>query len=323
MAQNRIINTSSPLTVPRAATAQETDHAPFIPPWTSSWHFRVHHIVTPSRTVNGTRTGLLNPNPTMTMARLNDKVALVTGAAGGIGSAVARAFVGQGARVHLVDLQEEPLVALANSLGALASYSLADVSDENATRTYIADALALQARIDIAFLNAGIVGAVSRIEATPNEVFDRVMRVNVRGVWLGLAGVLPMMRAQGGGSIVVTSSIAGTRGTAGQCAYVASKHAVLGLMKTAALEGAPHRIRVNAICPAPIDTEMMQALAAGIDPDDHEAGKRKVLSAIPLGRYGTADEVAKLVMFLSGDDSSYCTGAAYMIDGGGTAGPVR
>jgi NAD(P)-dependent dehydrogenase (short-subunit alcohol dehydrogenase family) len=154
-------------------------------------------------------------------------------------------------------------------------------------------------------------------------VFDRVMRVNVRGVWLGLAGVLPMMRAQGGGSIVVTSSIAGTRGTAGQGAYVASKHAVLGLMKTAALEGAPHRIRVNAICPAPIDTEMMQALAAGIDPGDHEAGKRKVLSAIPLGRYGTADEVAKLVMFLSGDDSSYCTGAAYMIDGGGTAGPVR
>jgi NAD(P)-dependent dehydrogenase (short-subunit alcohol dehydrogenase family) len=126
-----------------------------------------------------------------------------------------------------------------------------------------------------------------------------------------------------GSSIVITSSIVGVRGGAGQTAYSASKHAVIGFMKSAALEGAPHGVRVNAICPAPIDTEMFAALAAGIDPENPDAGKQKVVAAIPLRRFGTADEVAKLVSFLSSDDSSYCTGAVHMIDGGGTAGPVR
>jgi NAD(P)-dependent dehydrogenase (short-subunit alcohol dehydrogenase family) len=257
------------------------------------------------------------------MSRFASKVALVTGAAGGIGQAVSRAFIEDGARVHLVDVHEDQLKALAESLGPAASYSVADVSSETDTNRYVEAAISLSGHIDVAFLNAGIVGTVSKIEETPLSTFDRVMNVNVRGVWLGLVAVLPHMKHRETGSIVITSSIAGTRGSTGQSAYVASKHAVIGLMKTSALEGAAFGVRVNAICPAPIDTEMMRALAAGIDPENEENGKRKVLAGIPLGRYGTADEVARLVSFLASDDAAYCTGSTYMIDGGGTAGPVR
>jgi 3alpha(or 20beta)-hydroxysteroid dehydrogenase len=121
----------------------------------------------------------------------------------------------------------------------------------------------------------------------------------------------------------VAYAITGLRGSSNQAAYTASKYAVIGLAKTAALEGAASGVRVNAICPAPIDTEMMTTLAAGIDPENAEKGKKKVLSGIPLGRYGTAEEVAKLVSFLASDDAAYCTGSTYTIDGGGTAGPVR
>jgi NAD(P)-dependent dehydrogenase (short-subunit alcohol dehydrogenase family) len=257
------------------------------------------------------------------MSRLDQKVALITGAAGGIGSACAEQFVARGASVFLVDIHEKPLRELADRLGPCAALCAADVSSASGTAEYFQALLDRFGRLDIAFLNAGIVGVVKPIDDTALDTFDRVMQVNVRGVWLGLTRALPLMREQGNGSIVITSSIAGTRGTACQGAYVASKHAVLGLMKTAALEGASHGVRVNAICPAPIDTEMMQALAAGIDPADHENGKRRVLAAIPLGRYGTAAEVANLVAFLASDDAAYCTGAAYMIDGGGTAGPLR
>ncbi|CAG9243799.1 SDR family NAD(P)-dependent oxidoreductase [Paraburkholderia caribensis] len=257
------------------------------------------------------------------MSKFDGKVVLVTGAAGGIGRAVSSLFVESGARVHLVDVQEGPLKEIADLLGPAATYSVADVSDEGDTQKYVKDALALSGRIDVAFLNAGIVGAVARIEDTPLDVYDRVMKVNVRGVWLGLAQTLPLMKTQGFGSIIVTSSITGLRGSSNQAAYTASKHAVIGLAKTAALEGAASGVRVNAICPAPIDTEMMRTLAAGIDPENAENGKKKVLSGIPLGRYGTAEEVAKLVSFLASDDAAYCTGSTYTIDGGGTAGPVR
>jgi NAD(P)-dependent dehydrogenase (short-subunit alcohol dehydrogenase family) len=255
------------------------------------------------------------------MSKFDGKVVLVTGAAGGIGQAVSSLFVERGARVHLVDVHEEQLKQIAGLLGPAATYSVADVSNAADTQNYVKDALEVSGQIDVAFLNAGIVGAVARIEDTPLEVYDRVMAVNVRGVWLGLAQMLPLMKTQGVGSIIVTSSITGLRGSSNQAAYTASKHAVIGLAKTAALEGAASGVRVNAICPAPIDTQMMRTLAAGIDPEDAENGKKKVLSGIPLGRYGTAGEVAEFVCFLASDDAAYCTGSTYTIDGGGNSRP--
>ncbi len=258
------------------------------------------------------------------MSMLEGKVALITGAAGGIGQATARKFVSEGARVCLVDLKEEPLRRVAESLGAHASYVTADVSEEGDTRRYVDAVLDTFGRLDIAFLNAGIAGTVARIEETPIDLFDRVLKVNVRGVWLGLAAIMPIMKSQaGGGSIVITSSITGVRGSTRQGAYVTSKHAVIGMMKTAAIEGAAHNVRVNAICPAPVDTEMMSVIESGIAPESRDLARSKILASIPLGRYATADEIAKMVTFLSSAQASYCTGTAYMIDGGGMAGPSR
>jgi len=257
------------------------------------------------------------------MQSMKEKVVLITGAGGGIGKATAIHFVKAGAFVHLVDTRAEVLQQLASDLGPRASYSVADVADEAATSTYFEDIQQRYSRLDVAFLNAGIMGQISEIAEMPVQQFDQVLRVNVRGVWLGLAQSLRAMKAQGSGSIVITSSIAGQRGTAGQGAYVTSKHAVLGMMKSAALEGAEYGVRVNAICPAPIDTEMMADLVRGINTSDPELGKQRIISGIPLGRYGRAEEVANLVGFLASDDASYCTGSAFMIDGGGSAGPVR
>jgi NAD(P)-dependent dehydrogenase (short-subunit alcohol dehydrogenase family) len=257
------------------------------------------------------------------MSMLEEKVALITGAAGGIGQAAARAFIDDGARVCLVDLQEQPLQALAKSLGPKAMFCAADVSQPGEAERYVKTTIDTFGRIDIAFLNAGIAGTVARIEDTPMPIFDRIIDVNVRGVWLGLATLMPLMKEQRGGSIIITSSITGLRGSTGQGAYVASKHAVIGMMKTAAIEGAASNVRVNAICPAPVDTDMMAVIENGISPDNRELGRNKILSGIPMGRYADAGEVAQMVTFLASARSSYCTGATYMIDGGGMAGPSR
>ncbi|MEH2482292.1 NAD(P)-dependent dehydrogenase (short-subunit alcohol dehydrogenase family) [Nitrobacteraceae bacterium AZCC 2146] len=258
------------------------------------------------------------------MSMLDGKTALITGAAGGIGEATARRFIAEGARVCLVDLREDPLRRLAEALGPNATWCTADVSEDNSARRYVDAAVGAFGRIDLAFLNAGIAGTVARIEETPLSLFDSIMRINVRGVWLGLAALMPIMKVQsGGGNIVVTSSITGVRGSTGQGAYVASKHAVIGMMKTAAIEGATHNVRVNAICPAPVDTEMMAVVERGIAPDNRDLARSKILSGIPMGRYASTEEIASMVTFLSSAQSSYCTGTAYMIDGGGTAGPAR
>ena len=152
------------------------------------------------------------------------------------------------------------------------------------------------------------------------------MAVNVRGVWLGLKYVIPIMQERGGGSIVITSSTAGITGSAEMSAYNTSKHAVIGLMRTAALEGAPFNIRVNTVNPAPIETRMMRSLeemrvaAADSSAATVEQTKRGIAARIPLDRYGTAEEVAKLMLFLASDESSFCTGGVYMVDGGRSAG---
>ena len=261
------------------------------------------------------------------MARLSGKTALITGGAGGIGQAAARLFTAEGARVALVDRDEAALQAVVQSIGEeSASYVVADVTQPEQSESYVKAAVDRWGGVDIYLANAGIEGMVSPIPDYPLDVFEQVIAVNVTGVWLGLKYVIPVMRERGGGSIVITSSTAGIGGTAGMSAYTTSKHAVIGMMRTAALECAPMGIRVNTVNPAPIETRMMRSLeemrvAAADDSEvTVERTKQAYSERIPLQRYGNPEEVARLMMFLASDDSSYCTGGVYMVDGGRSAG---
>jgi NAD(P)-dependent dehydrogenase (short-subunit alcohol dehydrogenase family) len=261
------------------------------------------------------------------MARLTGKVALITGGAGGIGQAAARQFTAEGASVVLIDREEAALQEIVSSIGEdKASFVVADVTQADQTENYVKSAIERWGGIDIYLANAGIEGAVSPIPDYPGDMFDQVIAVNVKGVWLGLKYVIPAMRERGGGSIVITSSTAGIGGTAGMSAYTTSKHAVIGLMRTAALECAPMGIRVNTVNPAPIETRMMRSLeemrvaAADSTEVTVERTKQAYSARIPLQRYGDPQEVAKMMLFLASDDSSYCTGGVYMVDGGRSAG---
>ena len=261
------------------------------------------------------------------MPRLSNKVALITGGAGGIGQAAARLFADEGAHVVLVDREEAPLQDAISSIGEdRASFVVADVTNLENTQNYVESTIERWGGIDIYLANAGIEGVVSSIPDYPHDIFDRVIAVNVRGVWLGLKYVIPAMQDRGGGSIVITSSTAGISGTEGMSAYTTSKHAVIGMMRTAALECAPMKIRVNTVNPAPIETRMMRSLeemrVAAADSSDVtvERTKQSFASRIPLQRYGYPEEVAKTMLFLASDDSSFSTGGVYMVDGGRSAG---
>jgi len=252
---------------------------------------------------------------------------LITGGAGGIGQAAARQFTAEGASVVLVDREESALQGVVGSIGDdKASYVVADVSQPDETENYVKAAIERWGGVDIYLANAGIEGMVSPIPDYPHDMFDQVMAVNVRGVWLGLKYVIPAMQERGGGSIVITSSTAGIGGTAGMSAYSTSKHAVIGMMRTAALECAPMGIRVNTVNPAPIETRMMRSLeemrvaAADSSEVTIERTKQSYASRIPLQRYGDPEEVAKMMLFLASNDSSFCTGGVYMVDGGRSAG---
>ncbi len=261
------------------------------------------------------------------MARLTGKIALITGGAGGIGQAAARRFTAEGAKVVLVDLDESALQSVVQSIGEdMASYAVADVTQPEQVQSYVNAAVERWGGVDIYLANAGIEGTLSSIPEYPIDIFDRVMAVNVRGVWLGLKYVIPVMRNRGGGSIVITSSTAGIGGSAGISAYVTSKHAVIGMMRTAALECAPLGIRVNTVNPSPIETRMMRSLEEmrAATADDSavtlEHIKRSFEARIPLQRYGNPEEVANMMLFLASDESSFCTGGVYMVDGGRSAG---
>ena len=261
------------------------------------------------------------------MARLDGKVALITGATGGIGNAAARLFAEEGARVALVDLNEEALQETVRSIGEdKASYTVADVTQPEQTQAYVNAAVNRWGGVDVLLANAGIEGTLSPITEYPVDMFDRVMAVNVRGVWLGIKYVVPVMRERGGGSIVITSSTAGISGTPEMSAYNTSKHAVIGLMRTAALEGAPSGIRVNTVNPSPIETRMMRSIeemrVAAFDDTTVtvDVAKQSFADRIPLQRYGNPAEVAGMMLFLASDDSSFCTGGVYMVDGGRSAG---
>lgn len=253
------------------------------------------------------------------MGKLRAKTAVITGGGGAIGRATATLFAAEGARVLLVDQDREALEKAVATLGEEASWVAADITQPEQVQHYVQTALERYGGIDVFVNNAGIEGAVQPIPDYPIEVFDQVMAVNVRGAWLGLKYAIPAMQRDGG-SIIITSSVSGIEGARGLSAYVTSKHAVIGLMRTAALECAPLGIRVNTINPAPLETRMMRALEEGLTPGKATRAREAITAGIPLRRYGTPEEVARMMLFLATDDSRYCTGGVYMVDGGISAG---
>jgi 3alpha(or 20beta)-hydroxysteroid dehydrogenase len=251
--------------------------------------------------------------------RFEDKVAVVTGGASGIGRAAAVRFAEEGARVAVVDLPNTDLESCVSEIqraGGKAIAIEADVSRADDVQRYVARTCAEFGGIDCFFNNAGILGVVRPLVEYPEEMFDRVLAVNLKGVWLGMKVVAPALIRRGGGAIVNTASIAGLRASPGLLAYTASKHAVIGMTRTGSVELARHGVRVNAVCPAPIDTPMGTKLDAGFNPQDPKAAHERFVSRIPLGRYGTAEEVAALVVFLCSADASFVNGGIYTVDGG-------
>ena len=254
--------------------------------------------------------------------RFDGKVIVITGAAGGIGRATSLRFAFEGARVVAVDLPGTGLDDVVNEVKAAGGDALAapaDVSKATQVQGYVDAAVARFGGIDFFFNNAGIEGWVGPSTDYPEDVFDKVIDVNVKGVWLGMKYVVPVMRKRGGGSIVNTASTAGLGGTPSIIAYGASKHAVVGMTQSAAMEFGRDKIRVNAVCPSPIETRMMRSLERGMNPDDPEAAHRLMAANIPLGRYGEPGEVAALVAFLCSDDASFINGGIYTVDGGSRA----
>ena len=250
------------------------------------------------------------------------KVALVTGAANGIGRATSLAFAAHGASVVLVDRDGAGAKAAAGAIeqkGGKALAIAADVTKSADVAAYVKAALDTFGRIDCFHNNAGVEGKLRPIAEIDEADWDQLMAVNVKGVFLGLRHVIPEMIKQKSGAIVNTGSIAGLVGNPNMAGYVASKHAVLGITKSVAGEVAGHGIRINAVCPGPVDTRMIASVTAQIDPADAAAVRKRYESAIPLGRYSTADEIANTVLFLCSDYASGITGAQYVIDGGRTA----
>ncbi len=257
------------------------------------------------------------------MRRLQNKIAVITGGAGEIGLAAARLFVREGAKVLLVDLKEDVLEKAVESIGEEGvSFVVADVTREEQVKSYVRAAVERYGGIDVFLNNAGIEGVVKNLPEYPVEVFDRVMAVNVRGVWLGMKYVIPVMQQRGGGSIIITSSNAGYSGQPAISAYVTSKHAVIGIMRSAAVECGPMNIRVNTVHPSPIEGRMIQSLENGfaqaIDVQSDQV-KQLIVGRLAMGRYGTPDEVANLMLFLASNESSLCTGGIFPVDGGSSA----
>ncbi len=248
------------------------------------------------------------------MRRLEGKVAVVTGAAGGLGSASALRLSQEGARVVAVDQAGAAAAQVAGSLPGPATWVEADVSSEAGVERYMGWALGQFGRVDLHHLNAGIPGPLGRIPDLQAADFDRVMAVNVRGVFLGVRAAFRQYAAQGGtGAIVVTASIGSLRGSADLLPYQTSKHAVLGLVHGAAVYGGPLGVRVNAVAPGIVPTELFAAtpdVAGGRNDMAHRA------STTPLRRAGTGAEIAAVVAFLLSDDAAYITGEVVSADGG-------
>ena len=192
----------------------------------------------------------------------------------------------------------------------------ADVTDPAQAEAYVAAAVERFGGLDIVLLNAGVTGPNTPLEDYPVEAFEQVMAINTRGVWLGLRATIPYLKRRGGGSIVITSSIQGLSAMPHTSGYTTSKHAVVGMMKGAALELAAHGVRVNSVHPGFVDTPMMQRIHAESAPGNPQAIEDALSATVPMRRYGKPEEIARLMLFLASDESSYCTGGCYPADGG-------
>jgi NAD(P)-dependent dehydrogenase (short-subunit alcohol dehydrogenase family) len=253
--------------------------------------------------------------------RLDGKVAVVTGAAGVIGAATMRLLAERGARVVAVDRKHPELQTAIKDLPASAQ-ALAvsvDVTDEDEVAEYVRAAVDTFGTIDVFYNNAGVEGDIAPITGYSLATFRKVIDVNVIGVFLGMKHVLPVMLKQNKGSIINTASIAGLIGSPDIAAYSASKHAVIGLTKSAALECIATGVRVNCVCPGLIDSRMLSAIVEGRNPGNAPVPNEKIVERIPARRLGHASEVASLVAFLASDEASYVSGSAYTVDGGRTA----
>ncbi|MEI7872599.1 MAG: SDR family NAD(P)-dependent oxidoreductase [Alphaproteobacteria bacterium] len=249
------------------------------------------------------------------MGILEGKTCIVTGAAGSLGLASVRLFVQEGARVMLVDRDRDALGAALKALPeGRATAMLADVSDAKDTAAYVSATVARWGPIDVLFSNAGVSGVIRPVTDYPEDVFDQVMAVNLKGSFLACKYALPQMRD--GGSIVMTSSVVGVTSDPGIAAYAASKHALIGLMRTVAKEVAARRIRVNVVAPGPIDNAFQRDVESGLTRALGTDAGKFLDSVIPLGRHGGADEVARTVLFLASEQSAFTTGSVVMADGG-------
>ena len=251
------------------------------------------------------------------MKEFDGKVALVTGGGSGIGRAAALAFAREGTKVVIADRnvqRGEETVSTIRDAGGTASFRRTDVSVAADIEALVDYTITTYGRLDLAFNNAGIEGDVKPLADQTEANFDAVMDINVKGVWLSMKYEIPRMLEQGGGAIVNSSSVAGVVGFPGIGIYAASKHAVIGLTKTAALEYSPQGIRINAVSPGAIDTEMIDRLADGMN-----VKKDDLNTLHPMGRIGRVAEVAEAVLWLCSDRASFVTGHTLIVDGGFTA----
>jgi NAD(P)-dependent dehydrogenase (short-subunit alcohol dehydrogenase family) len=253
-------------------------------------------------------------NPTEPRGLLRGRAAIITGGEGSIGMATARAFVAEGARVCLVGLVADELRAGAAALGEAAIWAMADVTSSVQVKAAVARAAETFGRLDVVVSNAGISGVIAPVADYPEDVFDQVLAVHVRGSFLVCKHSLPHLGA--GASVVITSSVVGLTSDAGICAYATAKHALVGLMRTLAKETAPRGIRVNTIHPGPVDNEFQHRIEIAATGADRDRAASIFEGFIPLARHATPGEVARAMLFLASDESSFVTGATLTVDGG-------
>ena len=250
------------------------------------------------------------------MANLLDgKIALITGCSSGIGRATALKFASEGAIVTCADVDQaggEATVAMIREANGKAEFVLTDVTDPNQVQALINRIVSTHGRLDCAFNNAGVEGDVIETHEASERNFDKIMAVNVKGVWLCLKYEIKQMLKQGSGAIVNTASVAGLAGFPSLSLYVASKHAVVGLTKSAAIECAPSGVRINAVCPGPVDTPMMERIAN----NEGRPGRKEFEAFVPMHRYANPKEIAQTVAWLCSEQASYVTGVSMPVDGG-------
>jgi len=249
------------------------------------------------------------------MGVMDGKHCIITGGAGSVGLASAKALAGAGATLMLVDRDAAALEQSAHSIGAKDTLvAVADISNSSEVKAFVKQAVDAWGKIDVVFANAGISGTNAAVTDFPEDIFDAVLDVNVRGTFLTLKHSIPYIRD--GGSIVVTSSIMGVRTRPGTVGYITSKHALIGMVRCVARELAGRNIRANIIAPGPLENEFQQTIEDRVSAAMGVNATEMLNNMIPLGRHGTAEEISRAVLFLASDQSSFTTGAVLMADGG-------